>query len=280
MTMGRFMRNIDRQVVGMANAKKATTAADDEALKKISSPTFSVTDSAPKAEAPLAPIKADNTAMLRRYETLRGRAKGEVAEQTGAQQDALQRRFAQLGNLNSGTAMKQQQMTAEQGAQLQQKATEGLDMAQSQEQAQLDADAANKTFARDERIGSQQFASAERAASQGFAAGESAASRAQQERQFGASMAFEKSKFGQQFGEQVRMNNLEEKIQKFNMDMAEAAANQQNMFDRIGNMGTKGWGGISGWGGGNTAYKGTAGSIIGTATPLGPLGGMAGGLYG
>ena len=75
-------------------------------------------------------IKTDNTAMLRRYETMRNRAKAEVSAQVGEQQDALQRRFAQLGNLSSGAAMKQQSLTAERGAQLQQRATEGLDAAQ------------------------------------------------------------------------------------------------------------------------------------------------------
>lgn len=244
--MSVMFRGLQNAASKANKAGAAKIAADQAEEEKLNQPTYSMA-AQPAATSPeMTPIKADNTAMVRRYETLRNRAKADVAQQTGEQQDALQRRFAQLGNLSSGAALKQQQLTAEQGAQMQQKSTEGLDMAQSQEQAQLEADAANKNFAREERVASQQFASGERASAQQFAAGESAASRTQQGRQFKASMAFEQSKFGQQFGEAVRMNNLEEKIQKFNMDMAEAEMNRESMFDRIGGYGTNLFKGASG----------------------------------
>lgn len=274
--MSVMFRGLQNAASKANKAGAAKIAADLAEEDKLSQPTYSMT-AQPAASPEITPIKADNSAMVRRYETLRNRAKADLAQQTGEQQDALQRRFAQLGNLSSGAAMKQQQLTAERGAQMQQKATEGIDMAQSQEQAQLEADAANKNFSREERVASQQFAAGERASSQAFAAGESAASRAQQGRQFKASMAFEQSKFGQQFGEAVRMNNLEEKIQKFNMDMAEAEMNRENMFDRIGNLSTKGWKGIAGGGAG--AGKSVLGAFIAGATPVGPIGMAAGSGY-
>lgn len=246
--MSVMFRGLQNAASKANKAGAAKIAADQAEEEKLNQPTYSMTAQPAAASPEMTPIKADNSAMVRRYETLRNRAKADVAQQTGEQQDALQRRFAQLGNLSSGAAMKQQQLTAEQGAQMQQKATEGLDMAQSQEQAQLEADAANKNFAREERVASQQFAAGERASSQAFAAGESAASRAQQGRQFKASMAFEQSKFGQQFAEQVRMNNLEAKIQAFNMEMAQDAMNQKSMFDRAGDQFTSIWQSNSGGG--------------------------------
>jgi hypothetical protein len=121
------------RAVSTANQYKAKKE-EDEAVEQSGIERNRAMAFAPQgpSQADTTPIKVDNTAMLRRYDTVRARAKADVAEQTGGQQDALKRRFAQLGNLSSGAAMKQEQMTAQKGAELQQRAMEGIDVAQSQ----------------------------------------------------------------------------------------------------------------------------------------------------
>lgn len=168
------------------------------------------------------PIKADTTAVNRRFDTLRARAKADVAQQTGEQQDALKRRFAQLGNLSSGAAMKQEQMLSQRGAELQQKAMEGIDVAQEQEQVALEEQAKQREFARGERV-----------ASQAFGAAESQLARKQQERQFNAAQSLQKSQFGEQMAMASKQFDLEKKIQEFNLEQAKKEANKGNLWQRF-----------------------------------------------
>jgi hypothetical protein len=166
------------------------------------------------------PETTDNTAMMRRYDTIRSRAKSDVSQATGEQQDALKRRFAQLGNLSSGAAMKQEQITGQKGAELQQRATEGIDIAQEQEQQALEEQTKQRNFAKSERIGSQAFASVE-----------SQLGRNQQDRQFNASQQLAASQFAQQMAQAAKAFDLEKTIQEFNMKMARDASNEKPWYD-------------------------------------------------
>lgn len=194
---GAQMRSISSGIKNMSAAKKADEADDLQLKNKMA------------LAMENKPETVDTSAMNRRYDTLRARAKADVAQQTGEQQDALKRRFAQLGNLSSGAAMKQEQLSQQKGAELQQRATEGIDIAQEQEAAQMEEQAKQREFARGERI-----------ASQSFAAAESQLGRKQQERQFNAAQNLAKSQFGQQMAMSAKQFALEEMIQKFNLEQA------------------------------------------------------------
>lgn len=216
MALGSFGKQVSgfmSSARGAAAKGAAKAQADDDAqLAKIESMRSISMENKPEA--------VDNTAMNRRYDTLRARAKSDVSQATGEQQDALKRRFAQLGNLSSGAAMKQEQISQQKGAELQQRATEGIDMAQEQEAAQVAEQAKQREFAKGERI-----------ASQAFAGAESELGRRQQDRQFKASQNLAVSQFGQNMAMASKQFDLETKIQEFNMKLAKDAANEKPWYD-------------------------------------------------
>lgn len=123
------------------------------------------------------------SAIDRRYDTLRKRAS---QQQRGAQQetqDAIKRQFARMGNVNSGSYIKQTQLARDKGQQALQQANEGIEMARGQEHQQNMQQQANRDFARSEREAGQvfqaeqadiarKFATSERLAGQKFATGE------------------------------------------------------------------------------------------------------------
>lgn len=141
-------------------------------------------------------------AMQKRYDLLRSRANQDVATQGQEASSALQRRQAQLGNLNSGAAIKQQQVLGDKVAEQKQKANEGIDIAQSGEQAQLEqvkqgqefaAGEAEKGrgFSSSERLAAQTFGSSEADKQRGFMSGESKLQRDQQSSQFDKSFGLQ-----------------------------------------------------------------------------------------
>jgi len=141
-------------------------------------------------------------AMQKRYDLLRQRASQEVNTQGQEASNALERRQAQLGNLKSGAAIKQQQVLSDQVASQKQKANEGIDIAQSGEQAQLEqvkqgqefaAGEAEKGrgFSSSERLAAQTFGSSEADKQRGFMSGESKLQRDQQSSQFDKSFGLQ-----------------------------------------------------------------------------------------
>ena len=117
------------------------------------------------------------------YEVARQRAKQQNNAAVQGQQDALKRRFASLGSINSGAAIKQGQLAAEQGEQNLSAQTENINSAQRAENLRVKELQANRDFAKSERLGSQDFAglqadlgrkfsTSERLGSQDFSKGE------------------------------------------------------------------------------------------------------------
>lgn len=96
----------------------------------------------------------------------RKRAQDDSATRLQTRKDALTRRYAQLGNFNSGSRVKQEQIATQDEAQNLQKTDESIDAAQRAEAKRLK-----------EVQEGRQFASSEREASQGFAAGQAALGR-------------------------------------------------------------------------------------------------------
>jgi len=111
-------------------------------------------------------------AMQKRYDLLRSRANQDVATQGQEASSALQRRQAQLGNLNSGAAIKQQQVLGDKVAEQKQKANEGIDIAQSGEQAQLEQVKQGQEFASGEALKGREFAGLEAEKGRGFSSSE------------------------------------------------------------------------------------------------------------
>lgn len=170
------------------------------------------------------------------YEVQRNRVRQESMAAGQEQNEALKRRFARMGGLNSGSYAKASERLAGQQEQNQQRALEAVDVQEAMaNEAKAEAqrgrefsrserlgsqefagaqNALGRAFAREERLGSQGFQSSERLAGQGFAAGESALGRAfareeaekgraAAESQFGRSLAETQAARGQQ-GQQWR----------------------------------------------------------------------------
>jgi hypothetical protein len=129
-------------------------------------------------------------ALKRKYDILRQKAsqQGQAAEQE--QVGALQRRFASLGNLSSGAAIKQEQLVKEQAAKQREEAVQNVDVAQAGEEAQQEQLRQQQEFAKAEREAGQGFAAAQAKEAQGFSAGE-----AEKQRGFQQGLADRDSEF-------------------------------------------------------------------------------------
>lgn len=138
------------------------------------------------------------------YDIQRNRIRQDSAQQAQQQNDALKRRFASMGGLNSGSFLKAQERLVGQQEQNAQRAMEGVDVEESRaNEAKAEADK-NRAFAREERLGTQEFqagenalgrkfATSEREAGQTFAAGEAGKQRDWAAGESALSRAFAKS---------------------------------------------------------------------------------------
>lgn len=109
---------------------------------------------------------------LAEYDAMRARVKRDTNTAAQTQQDALDRRFARLGGLNSGAYIKQSQVLGQELNQQASNAQSDVDMQEVAEKRRIAELDANRKFATSERLGSQQFASGERVGTQQFASGE------------------------------------------------------------------------------------------------------------
>jgi hypothetical protein len=131
----------------------------------------------------MPPNQFGNQGGANQFEILRRRAKREANVQTQQGQEALKRRFASIGQLNSGAAIKQQQIARQQGAERAERAAQTVDLAEAQEnqrrkeliegrQFQSGESQKQREFLTGERIGGQEFATGERIGGQEFVSGE------------------------------------------------------------------------------------------------------------
>lgn len=154
-------------------------------------------------QAPKAPLPE--------FAAQRQKVEQRINADTQGQQDAMQRRFAAGGMLNSGAAMKQQGILANQAQvnktdalagvdaaemgeqQRRQEITDGRDFASSQAQMGRDFEGQQAQLGRD-------FAGSESALGRAFSAGESKLGRDQQGSQFDRSFKQSGDQFNQNFG--------------------------------------------------------------------------------
>lgn len=107
---------------------------------------------------------------INKYDLMRKRAEQDSATQTQQESDALARRFASQGMSGSGAAIKQEQLALDRGAERLDKAREGINVAEADEQARLDEVEKNRQFVTKEREAGQAFQAGETALARKFAA--------------------------------------------------------------------------------------------------------------
>ena len=106
------------------------------------------------------------------YELQRQRI-GRQTEATGQQEnEALKRRMARMGGLNSGAYLKASERLSGQQEQNKQNALEGVDIQEAQATEQKAETERGRQFSREERIGSQDFSAGEALKGRTFATGE------------------------------------------------------------------------------------------------------------
>lgn len=140
---------------------------------------------------PMAPYKAkDVGGKLPEYDAMRSRLGQRVNADTQQQQDAMARRFAAQGGLNSGAAIKQQQLVAESGAQNREQAMEGINQQESAERRRLAEVEAQKEFQSQEAAVGRQFQAQESQLGRQFQSKESLLGREHQRGMFDDDMKF------------------------------------------------------------------------------------------
>lgn len=183
------------------------------------------------------------------YDLARQKATQQAAADKQNNLDTLQRRFANLGNLNSGAQIKQEENLSNDSAKNLSDATQSINAQQQAEilrrqevlqgqQFQGEQLGKQQAFATSERLGNQKFASGERAAGEQFAGGQNELQRQQQAEQFmktfGLSkdqMAQSQAQFDKTFGEEVS-------VDKANESFAQQALDKKGFLDGIMGGGT------------------------------------------
>ncbi len=242
--------------------------------------------------AAVAP-QTDDELRKARYDYMRTRAATDVNSSRQKTSEALDRRFASLGGLNSGAALKAQENVQRNADRASADRNMEIDSAEQGEAQQAREVEKNRQFARSEREASQgfqsgeagknrAFSSSEREASQGYGtkerlAGEKFSSgQADIDRKFRDQQAtfdnamktnmfdFSKSSFAQQHELANKNYDLENKVQHFNMEMARAEANKKTILGRTGDLFTHWWkSGSSGLkGDGNNVFGGEGGLAV------------------
>lgn len=136
------------------------------------------------------------------YDVLRKRAEQRVTAGGQEAVEAMKRRYAAMGNLNSGSAIRSEQIQNNENQQQKEQAIGAIDLGEAQEGSQ-------KNFAANE---------SEKARS--FTAGQAALERAQRGDQFGAQLELERQKqnYAQTSGD--RQYELDKATTAFNSDLA------------------------------------------------------------
>lgn len=167
---------------------------------------------------------------LEQYDAMRKRAQQQINAQSQDNQDAINRRLAASGNLNSGAAIKQQQIAQDKSSQQLADTNTNIDVA---EQGELQR--------RKEIQEGRDFTKSEREAGQGFVAGQSDLQRNFQQGQFDKEMdfknkaqAFAESSFGKQMELQLAQFDHEKQNDEFNKNVAMSGMDDGEL-DSLGN---------------------------------------------
>jgi len=199
--------------------------------------------------APQAPGVVAPKAPLPEFAQQRQKVEQRINADTQGQQDAMQRRFAAGGMLNSGAAIKQQGILANQAQVNKTDALAGVDAAEMGEMQRRQEITDNRDFAANESKLGREFAGSESALGRAFQAGESKLGRDQQGSQFDRSFKQSGDQFNQSFGLQK---------DQFREDKANTAANRYQAGVELNDQETIDY---------QNAYNSVAGKPIVQATP-------------
>lgn len=194
--------------------------------------------------------------IIDRFEKAKSRAKQETFASKQAAQEAINRRFAQMGMQGSGAAIKQQSLIDQQSEEELGKRLEGISGMQEQEIARQNEIKQAREFQTKEREAGQEYgnlmlkkqqeyATQEREAGQGFVSAQTKSAQdyatAQQEKQnaFASSMdAIQGSRFADQMKLERDKFDYDKVIGDFNMKMANSEAGKKDIFGRGESMAT------------------------------------------
>ena len=205
------------------------------------------------------------------YEYKRQRAAQQGQASGQMQKEAMSRKFAAMGQGNSGTELKLQSQLdqrVDEGIAGQQ---EGINAQEQQDRLARDEAQTNRIWGTAERVGSQLFSAGEAAVARGWQSGET-----QKQREFGAKEAqkqrlnddrwkqatldFETTKWGDQLTQVTRQYEEDVRVTDFNMNMANKIFNKRGMMEKVADPlgwgelpGTKG-SGAPGWTGNPATY--------------------------
>lgn len=211
------------------------------------------------------------------FEQAKKKAQQETMAGKQQAQEAIQRRFAQLGMQGSGESIKQEQVMEQKSQEQLGERFGAIEAAKQQEQArqadiqearqfQVGEREAQQKYATGERIAAQSFsdlmlkkqqafARGERLDSQKYAAEQQKLAQAftaqQQDKQneFAKWLDSDESGQSKRWKEQMEFAKqqfeFEKDIQNFNKSMAESEMNKKSWFDQIGTGGTNVWKGIT-----------------------------------
>lgn len=171
---------------------------------------------------------------LDQFALARQRAQQDANTQQQRNQDALKRRFAQLGNLNSGAQMKLERQAQTDVAKNLQSANETIDAQEQADFRRKDEIKQAQEFQRGERIGGQDFSAGQAALQRAYLTGEREAGQtfARGERLGGQDFASQQAAVQREFqvGERVAGQNFASGQAKLDRDIQEKSMAQDKSF--------------------------------------------------
>ncbi len=183
--------------------------------------------------APLSDFQKDYLNDTSQYDLARKRARDQSQVDLQNRKDALQRRFASLGNLDSGVALKQQELAANDVANDLTNQNQNIDAQQNADLAQRKGVILGQQFQTSERQASQDYATSERLGSQDFAAGEAAKNRAVQEEQFAKTYGLSKEQFAAAKEQWDKSFTEEQYVNRENVRLADEALGKKGFLDGL-----------------------------------------------
>lgn len=183
---------------------------------------------------------------LKQYDYLRNRATEQASQQGGVAQDAIQRRFAAMGALNSGGAIKQAQLQGEASDRQKAEALQGIDFQESQARDAMNREESQKEyqsqealkgrqFSADEGFRGRKFSAEQTAQARNYEAGQQALQRNMQRELYNADSQFKSDVTN--FDSQSKLAGLDLQWQQFLEDTKNNAINAANAEHQKRNSG-------------------------------------------
>lgn len=195
---------------------------------------------------------------LPEYDYLRNKANEQINQASSAAQDAIQRRFASMGALNSGAAIKSQQLQQENTDKQKADTLQGIGFQEAQARRALENEEAQKEYQSQEALKGRKFSADEASLGRRFSADQAKQARNFEAQQqvlqrnmqrefFNADQQFKNDVF--KFESGTKIQGLEQAWQQFELDKENTDYNkEQNEWTKRHSGGLFGAGGFLGLG--------------------------------